>query len=222
MKTSELLKLLAEENQNKSSEQRAKQSWTAKKAFLYWLAGSVVIFGFSLWLLPVREDLADRLRQVDFFFLSLVWGAMAFSATKLSILSTFPEERVFRKKEFYFLFSLFGAIAAWVLFRLPTTDVGFEWYRESNPINGGCGMVIFLSGTLHAALSLTFFRKGASTNPKSTGSLLALSTGAFSTLLIQFACANEHPLHVFLWHIFPLMILSYLFSLISVRVLRWV
>ena len=97
MKTNELVKILSKESLPKSP------PWTVRSALGYWFLGSVLIFILSVWLLPVREDLTERLQNVDFFFLSMLWGVTAVLSTKLSILSTFPEEKIFRRKEVYVL-----------------------------------------------------------------------------------------------------------------------
>ena len=220
MQTDELLKILTKEGTSPDAGTRT-AAWTPARALLFWGLGSLLVLALSIWLLPVREDLRERLRHVDFFFLNLLFASLTFTATRLAILSTFPEEKILGRVEVYALVLLFGAFLGWMFFRVPTENLGFEWYRERNPVNGGCGMVVLVSGMLQSALSLGFFRRGASTKPRTTGALIAFSTGAFSLLLIQFACANENPIHVFAWHLLPLMALTYGISQIAPRVLRW-
>ncbi len=217
MKTSELIQTLSQDAKKNPLE----PSDGLRVPLLFWIAGSFLIVLLSLWLLPVRPDLNERFADPDFSFLTLSWFGLTVLTARLALLSAYPEERISNRWEYRLILATIGLLLAWVAFQFPTQNLGFEWYRERNYLNGGCGMVIVVSGLIHFGVVLGYLRKIASTRPGETGWMLALSTGAFSTSIVQFACANENSLHVLLWHAVPLSILSLIGYGLAKKFLRW-
>lgn len=217
MKTNELIQTLSQDAKNYPLE----PADGLRVPFLFWFAGSMIIVLLSVWLLPVRPDLGERVIQPDFTFLALSWLGLTVLTSRLAILSAYPEEQVRKRWEFRAILAILGVLIAWVIIHFPTQNLAFEWYRERNYMNGGCGMVIIVSGLIHFGVVLRHLRKIASTHPGDTGWMLALSTGTFSTSIVQFACANENSIHVLLWHALPLSVLSVIGYWMAKKILRW-
>lgn len=189
----------------------------------HWLLGGGVILALSIWLLPVREDLRERFGSLDSFFLFSLW----FLATFLSALKVygmaFPDGAVSRAAKGWARYAPAPLVllAAWSMGNLNFGDLGYQFYRESRPLNGGCGLVILTAGLLHAGFLFSWLRKGAPTETATAGAWVAISTGAYASFLVQFACPNEHAMHVILWHFIPMTLLTAATGLSARRLLRW-
>lgn len=218
LKTNDVIDLLAKDAKSSA---HALPMLTPKTFALAWLVGAAFIFALSLWLLPVREDLMFRLTNPDFFVLGALWLAAAGLHATLVYRSTFPglekENRWLERLTFLPLILLF----AWVLFHFPLSDFSYEMHREQNYLNGGCGAVILVAGAIHAAFLMRWVKRGAPTSLAKSGALTALSTGCFTSFLIQFACGNEHPIHVILWHAVPLTALALAMGFAAKKILKW-
>lgn len=189
----------------------------------HWLAGGAVILALSIWLLPIREDLAERFGSLDYYLLFSLW----FLATFLSALKVygmaFPDSRGSRTAKDWSRFAPAPLLllAAWSVWNLNLADFGYQLYRESRPLNGGCGLVILTAGLLHAGFLFSWLRKGAPTETVTAGAWVAISTGAYASFLVQFACPNEHAMHVILWHFVPMTLLTAAAGFSARRLLRW-
>jgi hypothetical protein len=189
----------------------------------YWLVGAVIILALSFWLLPRREDFIDRLSRPESYLLFVLWTlatmlpalkvyALAFPEGELSA----PFQRISR-----FAVAPIAILLAWSLAHLEFVDFQFQLFRESSYLNGGCGMVILVAGALHATFLFSWIRRGATTSPVRAGAWAAVSTASFASFIVQFACANENPIHVLLWHFIPLMMLTAIAATAAKRVFRW-
>ena len=189
----------------------------------FWLVGAAVILALSYWLLPRREDLAEILGRFDTLVLFALWSlATLLPAMKVYGLAFPGIPLTARFQQIANLAPVpFVLLLAWSLARLSLDDFAFQYFRESSYLNGGCGMVITVAGALHAGFLFAWIRRGATTSPGRAGAWAAVSTASFASFIVQFACANENPIHVLLWHFIPLMILTGLAALSAKRFLRW-
>jgi hypothetical protein len=112
-------------------------------------------------------------------------------------------------------------LALFTFTHFETSDLAFQMFRESSYLNGGCGMVILVAGTIHLSFLFSWIRRGATASPMRAGAWAAVSTAAFASFVVQFACANENPIHVLLWHFTPLLILTGLAAVSAKRLLHW-
>ena len=189
----------------------------------FWLIGAAIVLILCYWLLPRREDLSIVLGRFDTLVLFTLWSfATLLPAIKVYGLA-FPGAQL--SAPFRRLANLaplpFVLLLVWTIARFRFDDFGFQLYRESSYLNGGCGMVIAVAGALHASFLFTWIRRGATTSPAKAGAWAAVSTASFASFVIQFACANENPIHVLLWHFIPLMMLTGLASVYAKRLFRW-
>jgi len=223
-KTNELIELLAKDSATTAGENEIRKRGLGFSAFArFWIVGAVLIAALSVWLLPTREDLGDRLTHADSFLLFLLWSAATLFSTFRVYSLAFPDLRL---KAPFDRFSKFAGlplalIALFTIARFTFTDLGFQFFRESSYLNGGCGMVILVAGSLHASILFTWMRRGATTAPFEAGAWAAVSTASLASFIVQFACANENPIHVLLWHFAPLLILTGIAGLAAKRLLRW-
>ena len=217
MKTSDVIQTLSNDLKNNKPDNPV----SVQKYLLFWLSSAIVLIIAAIYVLPWRDDLNDRLQQFEFWGLASLWAASAIIPAIIAYLSIFPARldsyRLLKK----IAFVPFAMIIAYAIYEFPTQNLSHAWYRERHFYNGGCGAVIFAVGLIHALFLGAWLRRGASTHPIQTGALAAFSTGAFTSAIVLFACPNENSIHVFLWHVLPLLGLTVLGSVLSRKLLRW-
>ncbi len=224
LRTRKLIDTLAKDATRHSDESRRGSRSLGTGAYgAVWVAGAALILALSFWLLPLRGDFSERIGNLDLAFLFLLWSlATLLPAMKVYALA-FPDGALgaTARRLTRFVWVPFAGLALFTAGHLRFADFAYQLHRESSYLNGGCGMVIFVAGALHASLLLAWIRKGATTSPARAGAWAAVSTASFASFIVQFACANENPLHVLFWHFLPLLALTGLAALSARRLLRW-
>jgi hypothetical protein len=188
-----------------------------------WLTGAALILVLAFSLLPEREDLHERLAYPSTYFVILFWFLAALLPALKVYSLAFPDGRIadpIRQVTKYAALPLI-LLAVWSVVEMRYDDFAFQLFRESSHLNGGCGLVILVAGTLHAGFLFSWIRKGATTAPYRAGAWAAVSTASFASFIVQFACANENSIHVLMWHFLPLMLLTGVSALSAKRLLRW-
>lgn len=222
--TRKLIDTLAKDAVRQAGESRRGSRTLGAAAYgAAWLAGAALILSLSFWLLPLRGDFSERIGNLDLAFLFLLWSlATLLPAMKVYALA-FPDgtlgtavRRITR-----FVWAPFAGLALFSLAHLRLDDFAYQFHREASYLNGGCGMVIFVAGALHAGVLFAWIRRGATTSPARAGAWAAISTASFASFIVQFACANENPLHVLFWHFLPLLALTGFAAISARRLLRW-
>lgn len=101
--------------------------------------------------------------------------------------------------------------------RPPISDI---WAGEIYmPLD--CAAHIFVFSLLPAAMIYLFMRRAASTHPYLTGGMALLSASSLSYLLLRLAEANDSLLHIFFWHMTPMLILCLIGALLARKGLQW-
>jgi hypothetical protein len=205
----------------------AQNIYTAKRTlsktkFLSLLAtATILILALSLWMVPVRQDIKYKLAQPGFIVLSCLWLLSSVFMTLRVYQSAFPEKPKNNSIYRYLDYVPLTVLLAWVAFHFPLKTFAEDFHREENYINGGCGAVILVAGSIHAAFLMRWLKQGASTQNGKAGALAALASGCFASFLIQFGCANENPIHTVLWHLLPLSLLAFLIGTAAQKILKW-
>ncbi|MBC7385231.1 MAG: DUF1109 family protein [Cryobacterium sp.] len=227
-KTLELSKLLARETSGSVLLTESKKRDLRFSRFaLQWSVGAAVTTLLAWKLLPVRTDMPEQLRTAGFYLLTGLWLLSSLLMGHQFFGFAFPEtganetsrRSIVRTRQLALLpLAVIGLIS---FSTIHFDDLTFQIYRDSHAFNGGCGMVIFVAGSIQAAFLYSWMKKGATTRQAEAGMWAALSTGAFTSFLISFACQNEHPLHILIWHFLPLGGLALLSGLVARKFLRW-
>ncbi len=222
--TSDLIRVLAKNASRESASNLIRRSRLRFRNYTAaWLFGAAVIVAISFWFLPAREDLRERFTALESLFLYTLWMlATILPALKVYTLA-FPNGEVAGSLQRFAKYAAAPLVilGLYSVANLRFADFAFQIYREGAAPNGGCGIVIFAGGMIHAGFLLHWIRRGATTAPIRAGVWAALSTAAFASFIVQFACPNEHPLHVILWHFVPMFALTILASMSARRLLKW-
>ncbi len=213
MKTDDLIKDLSS-HLTPSPEGRA-----LRTILVLWMLGSLFVLGLSLFILPIRFDLNDRI--LSFFFQSETTAIFIvfLTAAFVTYRSSLPGQLQRRDK-------VLGGIALSVfilmlLSKMSIHTVSAELFNELYMYRGWCGPTILGVALLEAVLVFTVARLGASTHPAVTAAWGSLSAGALGLFAMQFICFRENFMHVVVWHFTPVAILLVSGVYFGRRLLKW-
>jgi hypothetical protein len=215
MKTSELIQAL-------SSEPKPRSRVVPLGIFLgYWSLGVAVLFAaaFSYW--SMRPDWAAKLQDPWFFFETLLLFMIASGGAIMVYRSAIPS--LLKRSDLKWAILPIGMITGlWLAkFHSGIVPLPVEFHGEMNAYRGRCGALILAVGSLAGAGMFIWARRAAPTRLRLTGLWIALSSGSLGTLAMQAVCPYENPLHLWIWHVFPVIALAGLSSYLAEPLLRW-
>ena len=93
--------------------------------------------------------------------------------------------------------------------------------REALGLEPGQKTTAFLALTPAILFLAVLKYRYASVRPRFTGRVLGAAAGLLGTLLVSYHCPSDEGMHQLVWHLGPVLILSWIFSRIASRVLRF-
>jgi hypothetical protein len=197
--TEELIRRLASE----ARPVRSLPHWSRRLGLWLILAALCLSAGFSL--MNVREDWQAVFREPLLLAqnLLLLLNVLA-SATAALLLGTPGSER---KSLTRFLAVLpLGLWAASFLLMKGTTDNGSG---EVSHAEYACALDMVVFAALPALVLLAQLRRGAPLERLRAGFWALLASGGLGAWALQFSCSGENPMHLFVWHFVPLLVLGF-------------
>jgi hypothetical protein len=188
--------------------------------FLYWFIPTLICIGLGIYFLGIREDL-QFIRKQSFFQLEtlslFVIGVI--SALGAFLFSVPGEEKTKAQKWFILLPSLiWPLILSERLLALVFTTGEVPFHV---PHGLSCIRDIFILGLLPGILLFYLVNKAAPLKFELAGWLTALSAASLGAFGLQFTCVQDHPFHVFLWHILPVFALAGVGICLGKKFLKW-
>lgn len=211
--TDELIASLAKNLEPKTP---ADSSW---RFSLKWLLASSAIVALWLWLLPIRSDMLQQVESLLYSLSTLQWLLLAFVSAFIVY-----RERIPGMSSLWPTRIAYGLMLTLLISIVLHPVLGTlleELFAEIDSLRGRCGPLIFGMGLTWGIVLLAWTRKGASTNPARTGAWVAISSGALAAFAMQAICTHENPLHLFMWHALPIVVLFLVGLFAGQRWLRW-
>lgn len=184
-----------------------------------WFAVAVLSLVGVMLLMGVRRELGDASDRADFAFEALLLVVTAISAAAGALVISVPGA------ERSPLVRWVPAVAAvvcvvWALGELafaaatgaPTGRLTFAWHcvYKTTSVAAIPGVALFLmvkrAAPMHAAWA---------------GLLSVLATTAMGVLGANIICPNDRPLHMLLWHVVPMVVLTAAGAALGAWLLRW-
>lgn len=194
MKTDELIERLAAEGTP------VRRLPDPSRRALWWTAVALVATALGVLYFGVRRDLAQAwyttLLPVRLALLAATLGLAVTTAFRLAV----PGREVRAWARWWPLVAL-GALvslsAAEVLTGAVTGSMG-------SPLRSWmCVRKVAFVGTIPAMLAVVLIHRAAPLEPRWTALLGVLAAGAAGALTSEIACPIHAPIHVFLWHVVP-------------------
>lgn len=196
----------------------------------FWINLSVIFIAillltfFSHLLLPEYIYLPENLFQPYYWSETIIWVFLIISMMRISYLSAHAEPAPRHLK------TLIGGAGLCMLvlwaFKFNAEHMTFSKFttglnEETSLIRGPCGFFIFTTGMMSTLLLARVFQKAAVVHTKSTAIALSLSVGSMASLCMHLVCPHESPIHVFIWHILPLILCTFFVFRWSIKLFQW-
>lgn len=178
-------------------------------------AASAAYLIFTIFLLGIRHDWADKLTDPAYLFeigLGLsIWISAILAAGWMCI----PDMRG-REWMTGIPFGFLAILGVWVLYRitaegLPLIDLHWEHCCED-------GLTM---AALPLLLIVTMVRGGTTTRPFLMGAINALAIGAAGWTGLRFTCPMDDLGHGVIYHLIPFVVIGSILSMLSTRLFRW-
>lgn len=184
-----------------------------------WGALAAVSLLVVMQLMGVRRELGDGLDRVDFAFEAALLLVTAISAAAGALVISVPGAA---RSPLVRWVPVGAAVACllWAAGELvlaagtgaATGRLSFGWHcvYKTTSIALVPGIALFV-----------MVRRAAPLHAVWAGLLAALATSSVGVLGANIICPNDRPLHMLLWHVTPLMVLSAIGAGLGARLLRW-
>jgi hypothetical protein len=178
---------------------------------IWWLAS--IIFGLMIVSqIHLRANLSEVATQFSFLLSTVLLLLAAAFASYFVFRSGVPGRIYKRWEEMSIKFLIVLAAFPYFFSNAPSLDA--EGYR--------CSLTVAFFALLPAVGFLYFLKnKYAVLQPRRTGYLLGLASGALGAALIALHCPSTESAHLLVWHFLPVLALAVIFSQVAIRVLKF-
>lgn len=213
MRTEDLIRQLASEA--KPVHPLRPTPWRA----LAWLVVAGVALVVVMLLMGVRRELADTADRVDFAVEAALLVVTAVSALVGALLVSIPGAGVDRRVRWVpvilgvaCILLAAGELAYAAMAGAPTGRLTFAWHcvYKTTSVAIIPGIVLFV-----------MLRRAAPLQTAWAGLLAGLATASIGVLGANIICPNDRPLHMLLWHVFPLMLFAGAGAALGRWLLKW-
>jgi hypothetical protein len=196
-----------------------RQAVSASGFMVRWgVAGGVLVL--LMLTFQVRGDLSVRAMEPRFWLESGFWLLSAAIAAALVYRSSIPS--LLRKRDQNWGFFALAGVLALLAFRLANSGaMNAELPGEMDLHRGRCGSIILGVGIVAGLGFFAWARQAAPTRQGLTGLWIAVSAGCLGSFAMQFVCEHDNVLHVWIWHVTPVLLLSCAGMALGRRYLRW-
>jgi len=182
-----------------------------------WTAMALVAVAFGVAWFGIRHDIATAWLEPGV----LARIALLASTMWLSIVAAFRlsvpggETRAFAR---WWPIALLGVLTA-----ISAAELVAAWAvgAAGSPLRSWtCVRKVAFVGTVPAIVSIVLISRGFAVEPRWTAILGVLAAGAAGALTSELACPIHAPLHVFLWHITPVIVSTAVGALVGTLIVE--
>jgi hypothetical protein len=187
-----------------------------------WIFLSALFLG--IWVAGFHRYRSDAGVLIHSFTFTGIFAALFLTsavAGLLAVRSAIPGRDL--SKGWLLVLFLFFVLALLPLFGRTLQESPAELLSGLSLKNGWhCGLSVMLYALLPATVLLWFFNKKlASTRPLLSGGLVGLSVGALGAAALAWVCPQDEAVHLLIWHILPVFVLSLIFAKLSRKFLSF-
>lgn len=208
MKTDELISNLA------ASATPVQRLPAPGRRFAVWSGISLAYLALVTVFSGTRADLAAMLGDAAFIGQTLLFTAMGLLAGYAAFVTSVPDRDLPGGLRWSLLLAC-GVSLGWLAVLGGSTP-------DCAPGHGfACSVHIFLLGILPAVVLMVALKRAAPANLVWSGILVGLALNSLGAASLQFACDNNDPLHLLVWHWMPGLVMAGAGVVLARRFLRW-
>lgn len=178
------------------------------------IAGAISLVSWII--LPVREDFYSKLMDFDYYYESALWFVTSVMAVLMVYYNCIPG---LSNRWLTILPPISLVLLALIIPFGSRPEVSIQ--QELSLIRGICGGLISIIGAAGAYFLIGWTKKHAPTNYYIAGFGIAVASASLGSLLMQFVCAHDSVMHVYIWHFIPTILAAGSGALLGRRVLHW-
>lgn len=184
-----------------------------------WLAVTFVWITLVACHSGLRSDIMYRVHQTFFIPELLFLAAISFSSAAAALFLSRPD--AMQKAKIRWLPFLF--IVPWAVMAIMNMDPmgGTTVMQAIDSMRFDCAGCIFLCAIVPAIAMFGMVRKGAVASTGWAGGMSAFSVATFAYLCMRVIEQNDDPVHLLMWHAFPVFLFCLIGVLIGKLALRW-
>ncbi|MEZ4742973.1 MAG: DUF1109 domain-containing protein [Bdellovibrionota bacterium] len=184
--------------------------------FIQWLLISTVSITIGLQLLGIRNDIGIKLQDPLFIIESFIIVFTAVLATSAAFTLSIPGlER--SKSQKYGVYITLGLWFLITIIKIINSDLDLQ----QGLVGFSCITDTITLGIMPGILLFYMLRKAASVRLGLSGAMAFLGTLALAGIGIRFSCSFEHPVHLLIGHILPILTLGIVGIFIGKITLHW-
>jgi hypothetical protein len=170
-----------------------------------WLAAALVGVLLGLMYFGVRRDMADASRSVLFLARVALLAVTTWLAVVTCLRLSIPggDTRAWRR---YWPLVAVGAVlaigAGELVYALLLGDAGSPFRSWT------CVRKVGIAGALPTVAAIVLIRQGVALEPRWTAMIGMLAAAASGALTAELACPITEPMHTFVWHLVPTIVVS--------------
>lgn len=165
-----------------------------------WLAVALVGVLIGLMYFGMRRDIFEASRSVAFLVRVALLAATLWLAILTCLRLSVPGADPRAWARWWPIVAIGGVLAVGageLAYALLLGDAGSPFR------SGPCVRKVAVAGTIPAVAAIVMIRQGAALEPQWTSMLGLLAAGAAGALTAELACPIDEPMHMFVWHLVP-------------------
>jgi len=188
--------------------------------FLKWLAAALLCVGVGVALMGLREDFMSKLAEPIYLIESIFILLLMLSSGLAAFILSIPNANASAWTKWLPCVPLF-LWAGFLVYELSFVYVnqGFSGFVMEYGI--GCTRDVLVLAVVPGALLFFMVQKAAPTSLAWVGALILLSVAALGSMGVQFICSNSQPLHIFIWHFLPVILVGAAGIYLGKKILKW-
>lgn len=213
METQDLIATLTDEGARKPLPGVARQ-------MLFWLAITIAWVGLFICHSGLRPDIMRKLAEPFYIPELALLTAIALSAGVAALCLSRPDGM----QKSWVRWLPFAFMAPWAVTAMLNAHAAggaATFMQTMNSMRFDCVGCILLCALAPAVAMFVMVRRGAVASSGWAGGLTALSVTTFSYLCMRLVEENDDPLHLLVWHAFPVLLVSLLGMAAGRVLLRW-
>lgn len=184
------------------------------------LLSILLIYGILLQkILGLRPDLSTQFLRPLFVIEMVIIFLLFISSLISTVLTMYPD--TYQKSKLLkipYIFFLLLLVVFLIEFLIPHNDL-MSIPLVSHTIE--CTICILELSIIPSILLFIILKKGATTIPTKSGLFITLTASSLGYLILRLHEMNDSISHLLIWHYFPILIFSFIGSIIGRYLLKW-
>ena len=192
---------------------------SSKRQTFIWVLCALAVIGLMVYYHGLRFDIQEKFHEIGFIIESGVFIILAliiaFAGFKLGVPNAEKSQRMWGAL-------VYGGLIFWVVMFVYSLYQGFITGAHHSHFHAGkfCSATIIASALTSAGVMFYMMRQSFALSPILTGLAIGITSSTIAYLGGMYFCSIEGGMHIALWHMLPVLIVSLLISVLGQFILK--